>query len=262
MNDPLPPEDSAADGSADQDAGGDSRVDPVEGMSSDQVQRHVSARVPESVAPGVLGTGIIVMTGANEFVVDFIQGLGQPAQVVARVVVPHAVMPQLIDALERNLQLYRDRYGDPPELPKNPNPQRQPSAQEIYDELKMTDDVRTGAYANGVMIGHSITEFKLDFLANLFPQTAVSARVFMATPQVPRMLESLQRTYQQLLERVGKQSGAGEGATEPPETEPPETEPPETEPPETEPPETEPPETEPPIAPPSQADEPLDSEPT
>ncbi|MFP6576041.1 MAG: DUF3467 domain-containing protein, partial [Pirellulaceae bacterium] len=134
------------------------------------------------------------------------------------------------------------RYGDPPELPKNPNPQRQPSAQEIYDELKMTDDVRTGAYANGVMIGHSITEFKLDFLANLFPQTAVSARVFMATPQVPRMLESLKRTYQQLLERVGKQTVAGEGATEPPETEPPETEPP--------------------SAPPSQADEPLDSEPT
>jgi len=242
MNDSLPPEESTPEEStpeesAGQQADGDSGVNPAEASSSDQAQRHVSARVPESVASGVLGTGIIVMTGANEFVVDFIQGLGQPAQVVARVVVPHAVMPQFIDALQRNLQLYRERYGDLPELPKNPKPQRQPSAQEIYDELKMTDDVRTGAYANGVMIGHSVTEFKLDFLANLFPQTAVSARVFMATPQVPRMLESLQRTHQQFLERVGKQPGAAEDTSEPPASEPP-------------------------LSPPSQADDTLDSEPT
>jgi hypothetical protein len=130
-------------------------------------------------------------------------------------------MPQFIDALQRNLQLYRDRYGNLPELPKNPTPQRQPSAQEIYDELKMADDVQTGAYANGVMIGHSVTEFKLDFLANLFPQTAVSSRVFMATPQVPRMLESLQRTYQQFLQRVEKkpatdQSPGDASASDPP----------------------------------------------
>ena len=205
MNDSSPPEDSTPDESTGQQPEGDPGVNPAQGTPSEQAQRHMSARVPESVASGVLGTGIIVMTGANEFVVDFIQGLGQPAQVVARIVVPHAVMPQFIDALQRNLQLYRDRYGELPELPKNPTPQRQPSAQEIYDELKMADDVQTGAYANGVMIGHSVTEFKLDFLANLFPQTAVSCRVFMATPQVPRMLESLQRTYQQFLQRVGKQ---------------------------------------------------------
>ena len=205
MNDSSPPEDSTPDESTGQQPEGDPGANPAQGAPSEQAQRHMSARVPESVASGVLGTGIIVMTGANEFVVDFIQGLGQPAQVVARIVVPHAVMPQFIDALQRNLQLYRDRYGELPELPKNPTPQRQPSAQEIYDELKMADDVQTGAYANGVMIGHSVTEFKLDFLANLFPQTAVSCRVFMATPQVPRMLESLQRTYQQFLQRVGKQ---------------------------------------------------------
>jgi hypothetical protein len=161
------------------------------------------------VSTGVLSTGVIVMTGANEFVVDFIQGLGQPAQVAARVVVPHAVMPQFMDALKRNLEIYKERYGDPPQLPQNSNPQqRQPSAQEIYDELKITDDVLAGSYANGVMIGHSMTEFKLDFLANLFPHTTVSSRVFMATPQVPRMLESLNRTYQQFLERVSKKPAA------------------------------------------------------
>jgi len=225
MSDALPPEDSTPDESMGQHPGGETDANPPQGPSADQAQRHMSARVPESVASGVLGTGVIVMTGANEFVVDFIQGLGQPAQVVARVVVPHAVMPQFIDALQRNLQLYRERYGELPELPKNPTPQRQPSAQEIYDELKMADDVRTGAYANGVMIGHSVTEFKLDFLANLFPQTAVSSRVFMATPQVPRMLESLQRTYQQFLQRVGKQAAPQQDAGAAEDLDPPATPP-------------------------------------
>ncbi len=225
MNDPVPPEDSAADEPVNPNESEDSGDSPSGDSPPGQPQRHVSARVPESVTNGVLGTGVIVMTGANEFVVDFIQGLGQPAQVAARVIVPHSVMPQFVDALQRNLELYRERYGEPPQLPQNPNPQqKQPSAQEIYDELKITDDVLAGAYANGVMIGHSMTEFKLDFLANLFPHTAVSCRVFMATPQVPRMLESLKRTYQQFLERIGKQPtppAAGEAATDPPVSEPP-----------------------------------------
>ena len=203
MSDVDPPEDPVPD-----NASSGEEQEPAnqgEPSATPGAERHVSARVPESVSTGVLSTGVIVMTGANEFVVDFIQGLGQPAQVAARVVVPHSVMPQFVDALKRNLEIYKQRYGDPPQLPQNPNSQqRQPSAQEIYDELKITDDVLAGSYANGVMIGHSMTEFKLDFLANLFPHTTVSSRVFMATPQVPRMLESLNRTYQQFLERVGK----------------------------------------------------------
>ena len=48
--------------------------------------QHVSARVPERVSPGVFSTGVIVMTGGTEFVIDFVQNLGQPAQVAARVV--------------------------------------------------------------------------------------------------------------------------------------------------------------------------------
>ena len=48
-----------------------------------------------------------------------------------------------------------------------------------------------GVYANGVMIGHGASEFGLDFLTSFFPQSAVSARVFLAAGQVPRLLESL-----------------------------------------------------------------------
>ncbi len=77
-------------------------------------QHAVRARVPDHVARGVFSTGVIVMTAPTEFVIDFIQNLGRPHQVVARVVMPHAVMPQFVDALLKNIELYRGRYGNLP----------------------------------------------------------------------------------------------------------------------------------------------------
>lgn len=174
--------------------------------NSEQVRsQHVTARVPEGISPGVFSTGVILMTGNSEFVIDFVQNLGPPAVVTARVVVPHGVMPQFIDALKKNLDIYRQRFGDPPELPKPQPGAPRPSVQEIYDELKIADEVLPGAYANGLMIGHSASEFKMDFITNLYPHSAVSSRVFMSAPQVPRMIESLQSTYQQFLQRVQQQ---------------------------------------------------------
>jgi hypothetical protein len=187
---------------------------PLEGPSGDsgshseQVRvQHVSARVPEHVSRGAFSTGAIVMTGGTEFIVDFIMNLGTPASVATRVVMPHATMPQFIEALKKNLEIYKQRFGDPPSLPQGPQPAKQPTAQEIYDDLKLPDDMLSGAYANGVMIGHTPSEFKFDFLTNLFPNSAVSARVFLAAPQVPRLLNSLQSTYQQFQQRVQKQRG-------------------------------------------------------
>ncbi len=85
----------------------DDRPDPNE-------QHAVRARVPDHVARGVFSTGVIVMTAPTEFVIDFIQNLGRPHQVVARVVMPHPVLPQFVDALLKNIELYRGRYGNLP----------------------------------------------------------------------------------------------------------------------------------------------------
>jgi hypothetical protein len=173
------------------------------GHQSEQVRvQHLTARVPEGVSRGAFSTGVIVMTGPNEFILDFVQNIGHPPQVAARVVMPHAVLPQFIQALRTNLEMYSQRFGMPPELPRGAPGQRQPTAQEIYDELKMPDSLLSGAYANGVMIGHTPSEFKLDFLTNLFPHSAVSCRVFLSSPQVPRLLESLQGTFQQFQNRL------------------------------------------------------------
>jgi hypothetical protein len=162
------------------------------------------ARIPDHIGDGCFSTGAIVMTGPSEFIVDFLQTIGRPHKVAKRVVIPHPVMPQFIEALNTNLELYKSRFGEPVAPPANPqgqNQNRRPTPQEIYDDLKMADDVLSGVYANGVMIGHGASEFGLDFLTSFFPQSAVSARVFVAAGQIPRLLESLKGAVKQLEQR-------------------------------------------------------------
>jgi hypothetical protein len=176
------------------------------GQPAEQVRiQHVTARVPDHVSRGSFSTGVIVMTGATEFILDFVQNIGGPPSVVTRVVMPHGTLPQFADALRKNLEIFTQRFGPPPVLPKAPMPVKPQSAQEVYDELKISDTVLSGSYANGVMIGHTASEFKFDFLSNLFPHSAVSARVFLSSPQVPRLLESLDSTWGQFQHRMRQQ---------------------------------------------------------
>jgi hypothetical protein len=175
---------------------------------SEQVRMQpVTARVPERVSRGVFSTGVIVMTGNTEFILDFLQALGKPRQVAARIVMPHAALPQFVDALRKNLEMYTQRFGpihQPYTPPQDPN-QPRPTVHEIFDDLKMSDDVLSGDYANGVMITHAMSEFGFDFLTNFFPHSAVSCRVFLSAPQVPRLLDSLQNTFNQFQQRVREQ---------------------------------------------------------
>ena len=75
------------------------------------MQQPIRARVPDHVSGGAFSTGVIVMTAHSEFILDFVQNLGRPHQIVSRVVMPHYVLPQLVDALHRNIELYRSRWG-------------------------------------------------------------------------------------------------------------------------------------------------------
>lgn len=251
----------------------------------DPSEQPIRARVPEHVARGAFSTGVIVMTAQTEVILDFIQNLGRPHQIVARVVMPHSVIPQLVDALQRNMELYKNRWGELPHIPtlppvqttvaqhgsaapaatpqvgqsssiatgqyiaptdaessagastsgqgatggsgtpnqpaNNANPlhpsgpgnkpagsgfqepgARRPSAQEIYDDLKIKDELLSGAYANAVMIGHGPHEFSFDFITNFFPNSAVSARVFLSSGQVPRFYDSLKGTWDQMRSRM------------------------------------------------------------
>ncbi len=266
----------------------------------DPSEQPIRARVPEHVSGGAFSTGVIVMTAQTEFILDFVQNLGRPHQIVSRVIMPHNVLPQLVDALHRNMELYRGRWGElpqptgpsqsgnkpggpattpgqspeqagehnPGDAPANLSPQpaalsgggtsagaggtpaagsgtggttsgnptnpfgtgheppqatppespgqlppagggaRQASAQEIYDDLKIRDELLSGAYANAVMIGHGPHEFSFDFITNFYPHSAVSARVFLAAGQVPRFYDSLKGTWDQLRQRMQPPGGS------------------------------------------------------
>lgn len=178
---------------------------PDDGPQSQEIRHsHIGALVPSNVARGTFSTGAVVLQGQHEFIVDFLLRMQQPQQVAARVVLPPGVVAQFIQALQENIQKHEDRFGGIPMPAVPPQPPGTPrqSAQDLYDQLKMPEDVMSGSYANAVMIGHSATEFSFDFITTFFPRSAVSQRVFLASPNAKRLLESLIHSFQQFQERL------------------------------------------------------------
>jgi hypothetical protein len=183
--------------------------------------QQLSARVPEPIGKGVFSTGVIVFSTPNEFVLDFLCRMARPHTLASRVIIVPGVMPSILVAIRDNINKFQARYGVIPPLPK-PETDRKPTIQEIYDDLKIGDDVLCGAYANGLMIGHTPAEFCFDFLTNFFPKSAVSARVFLSAPHVPRMLDSLTQTYTAYQQKqAGRQNPPPPPAPQGPEPMPP-----------------------------------------
>lgn len=79
--------------------------------------------------------------------------------------------------------------------------QEPPPITEVYEQLKLPDDMLSGSYANTVVITHSGAEFCFDFITSFFPRSAVAARVYMACPHVLELFESLSRSWEQYRQR-------------------------------------------------------------
>lgn len=163
---------------------------------------NVSARVPEKVARGVFSTGALVLQGQHEFLIDFVLRVSQPHQLVTRVILPPAIMPSLIHTLRENLGHYQARFGAPPALPTPPPGTPIPTIEEIYQGLKYPDETLTGVYANAVLITHTPSEFGFDFITSCYPRPVVGARVFLAAPQVPVLLNNLAVSFQQYQQKL------------------------------------------------------------
>lgn len=195
-----------------------------------QVHHHqLSARVPSDIGNGVFSNGVMILTGPYELVLDFVLRMGEQQRIATRVILPHLVGQQFIFALRDNIANYERRFGPLPQIPRmlpedsppaaGDHPERAsptdatedlpafhpenlpaqegpPHIEDIYHELKLSDNMLSGRYANGVLIRHSPTEFCFDFITNVYPRSAVSARVFMAVPHVPPFLRSLTRSLQ------------------------------------------------------------------
>jgi hypothetical protein len=223
----------------------DGEPTPSGGPQSEQVSHaHVSALVPERVARGVFSTGVVVVQGAHEFILDFLLRMNSPQLVAARVVLSPEVVPRLISALRENIGNYERKHGrlSPPQArqspsstgesqpgsPEAPSPEggaqpgsdpnpspageaQQGSAQDLYDQLKIPDDVLSGVYANAVMIGHTATEFSFDFITTFFPKSAVAARVYLAAPNGRRFLDSLSHSFEQYKRKLSDRQRGGNG---------------------------------------------------
>ena len=203
---------------------------------------NLSARVPDDVGPGVFSNGVMILSGSFEVVLDFVLRMGEQQRVASRVVLPHVVARQLVQALTDNIRNYENRFGhlsglpkplseskssekeaspqspdsesqetppspsgvpgeSPPPAPVSsvhpenlPETPKAPKIEDIYDELKLPDAMLSGRYANAVLIRHSGAEFCFDFITNVYPRSAVSARVFLAAPHIPSFLQSLKRS--------------------------------------------------------------------
>ena len=162
-----------------------------------------SARVPEKVTRGVTATGFLAFYGQHEFVVDFLQFLARPAQLAARVVMTPAIVEQFLAVLRDSLVRYEQAFGPCPIIPK-PQGERPRTPQEIYDDLKIPDDLLSGVYANAFIVGHTPAEFSIDFIATFFPNAVVVSRVYLAAPRIAQLIETLNglvRQYQQQVQQ-------------------------------------------------------------
>ncbi len=168
-----------------------------------------SARVPERLSRGSTATDFLAFFGPNEFVIDFLQLLSKP-HLVARVVMAPVVVEQFVNVLKENMARFTAQFGPPPAMPKAaPSDAKPKPPQEIYDDLKIPDDVLSGVYANTVLVGHTPAEFGIDFITSFIPHAAVSARVYISAPRMPRLIETLSGLMAQYKKQLAPPPAAG-----------------------------------------------------
>ncbi len=67
----------------------------------------------------------------------------------------------------------------------------------------------SGVYANAVMVGHTPAEFGVDFITSFFPNASVSARVYLAAPRIPQLIDTLSGLVAQFHRQRGGGGGGG-----------------------------------------------------
>lgn len=81
--------------------------------------------------------------------------------------------------------------------------QQNPSNQQQQMQVKVTDEVLKGVYANMVQVGHTAEEFVLDFMS-LFPPTGIlTSRVIVSPGHVKRIAAALADNIKRYEEAFG-----------------------------------------------------------
>jgi len=220
-------------------------------LSEDVTHMPVGARIPEKIGRGVFCTAAIVLQTSDVFVVDFLSTMVPPQHVGARIVMTVPAFAQFLAAMGKNLTVYEEKYGklgprtprpaaaptspssptavtssggDQPPVPRKPGKPAYPTQTtnaglptkitDIYDQIKLADDLLGGAFANVVIIRHASEEFCLDFIANFYPRPAVTARVFLPAGRVPSMLEAMNGSLEKYRQKLRDDASRGDASQE------------------------------------------------
>lgn len=70
-------------------------------------------------------------------------------------------------------------------------PQQEPQQQRNQIQVKFTDEVMKGVYANNVQVMHNQEEFVMDFMNILPPNGIVNARVIVSPGHMKRLANAL-----------------------------------------------------------------------
>ena len=70
-------------------------------------------------------------------------------------------------------------------------------------QLKLHDEMLGGVFSNLAMIRHTGEEFCFDFIANFFPRSVVTSRVYMAAGRIPSLLATMTDSYEQFRRKTG-----------------------------------------------------------
>lgn len=87
---------------------------------------------------------------------------------------------------------------------QNPQPNQQQSSRQI--QIKVTDEVMRGVYANAMSVVHSKEEFTLDFM-NIYPHQGagiVTSRIVISPGHMKRILAALQDNIKKYENQFGQ----------------------------------------------------------
>jgi len=210
---------------------------PPDHFTQDFKHTPISARVPEKVSRGVFSTAVMILQTNEEFVIDFLSTMVLPHQVVARVVLSATTFAQFIAALRANIAKYEQQFGPlvsrqplapgppgpaaggvlassaPAAAAPSPGPEEQtarqvpepgpqPRIEDLYDQLRLPDEMLGGVFANVVMMRHTPEDFCFDFIASFYPRSVVASRVYLAAGRIPSFIDALSSSYQKFQQRV------------------------------------------------------------
>jgi hypothetical protein len=178
---------------------------PAEQVSQAVQYSQISARVPEKLNRGVFATNALVLSGNQELICDFLLRMVPPYLLAARVVLPYSALGPMVNAIAENVEKFKARFGAPSTPPPPPPNTPQPNIVEVYDQLKISEEVAVASYANTLMISHTASEYCMDFILDAFPRPVVTQRIYLSAPQVPGFLNTLKRSFEQLQQRVSQQ---------------------------------------------------------